>query len=46
MKDEADRYGIRSFAFDADFLLWRWRDNLLPVLEMLAASRRQYNWRL
>lgn len=46
MKDKADRYGIRDFAFYADFLLWRWRDNLLPVLEMLAASRRRYNWRL
>jgi len=46
MKDKADRYGIRDFAFYADFLLWRWRENLLRVLEMLAASRRQYNWRL
>jgi radical SAM superfamily enzyme YgiQ (UPF0313 family) len=46
MKYKADTFDIRDFAFYADFLLWRWRDNLLPILERLAATRRQYNWRL
>lgn len=46
MKYKADRFGIRDFAFYADFLLWKWQDNLLPVLEELAACRDRYYWRL
>jgi radical SAM superfamily enzyme YgiQ (UPF0313 family) len=46
MKHKADAFGIRDFAFYADFLLWRWRDNLLPILKLLAGCRRDYNWRL
>ncbi len=46
MKDKADRYGMRDFAFYSDFLLWKWRDNLLPILKELAASRSKYWWRL
>lgn len=38
MKDKHDRYGIRDFAFYADFLLWRFKDNFIPLLEKLASE--------
>ena len=46
MKNKADRYGIRDFAFYSDFLLWKWQDYLLPILKGLAESRSKYWWRL
>jgi radical SAM superfamily enzyme YgiQ (UPF0313 family) len=46
MKHKADTYGIKDFAFYADFLLWNWEDNLLRVLDELAACRKRYAWRL
>ncbi len=46
MKDKADRFGIREFAFYSDFLLWKWEDYLLPILDELAQTKREYAWQL
>lgn len=42
MHDKQDRYGIREFAFYADFLLFGFRDHLMKVLEALAKDRTKY----
>ena len=42
MMDKYHRFGIRDFAFYADFLLWDFEDNLLPLLERIAASKNPY----
>jgi radical SAM superfamily enzyme YgiQ (UPF0313 family) len=39
MRDKYERYGIRDFAFYADFLLFDWRNNLLPILREIALSK-------
>jgi pyruvate-formate lyase-activating enzyme len=44
MQDKHDRYGIRDFAFYADFLLIRYQDNLIPLLRKIIKARKP--WRL
>ncbi len=39
MRDKYDQFGIRDFAFYADFLLWDYEANLLPLLERIAATK-------
>jgi len=39
MRDKYERFGIQDFAFYADFLLWDFEDNLLPLLERIAATK-------
>jgi radical SAM superfamily enzyme YgiQ (UPF0313 family) len=39
MRDKWERFGIRDFAFYADFLLWRYKDNFIPLLEKIAATK-------
>jgi len=41
--DKRDRYGIREFAFYADFLLYGFRDYLMKVLEALAKDKTKYH---
>jgi len=40
MHDAQDRYGIKDFAFYADFLLWDHEHNFQPLLEALVAETR------
>ena len=42
MRHAHDTYGIRDFAFYADFLLWESEHNLEPLLEALIADKRFY----
>jgi hypothetical protein len=42
MQAAQDTYGIKDFAFYADFLLWDHEHNLQPLLEALIADRRFY----
>lgn len=44
MQDKHDRYGIRDFAFYADFLLIRYKENLIPLLRKIVEARKP--WRL
>ena len=44
MQDKYDRFGIRDFAFYADFLLIRFQDNLIPLLRKVVAAK--FPWRL
>lgn len=44
MRDKYDRFGIRDFAFYADFLLIRYQDNLLPLLRKIIEAKMP--WRL
>lgn len=39
MRHKYDKYGIKEFAFYADFLLFQWKDNLLPVLKELVGAK-------
>jgi radical SAM superfamily enzyme YgiQ (UPF0313 family) len=39
MRDKWERFGIRDFAFYADFLLWRFKDNFIPLLEKIIATK-------
>lgn len=39
MRDKYERYGIRDFAFYADFLLWRFEKNFIPLLEKITATK-------
>lgn len=39
MREKYERYGIRDFAFYADFLLLDWRNNLLPILKGIVGSK-------
>lgn len=39
MRDKWERYGIRDFAFYADFLLWQPETNFIPLLEKIAATK-------
>lgn len=45
MMDKYERYGIRDFAFYADFLLWRFKDNFIPLMEKII-SAKGVNFRL
>ena len=45
MRNKYERYGIRDFAFYADFLLWRFEKNFIPLLEKIAAAK-DINFRL
>lgn len=40
--DKYERFGIRDFCFYADFLLWDFEKNFLPLLERIARSRNPY----
>jgi len=40
MHDAQDRYGIRDFAFYADFLLWDHEHNFQPLLEALVSETK------
>lgn len=40
MHDAQDRYGIKDFAFYADFLLWDFENNFQPLLEALVADTK------
>ncbi|MEJ5199594.1 MAG: B12-binding domain-containing radical SAM protein, partial [Anaerolineae bacterium] len=40
MHDAQDRYGIKDFAFYADFLLWDFEHNFQPLLEALVADTK------
>lgn len=42
MMDKYNRFGIRDFAFYADFLLWDFEHKLLPLLDRIAASKSPY----
>jgi radical SAM superfamily enzyme YgiQ (UPF0313 family) len=42
MLDKYNRFGIRDFAFYADFLLWDFEKNFIPLLERIAASKSPY----
>jgi radical SAM superfamily enzyme YgiQ (UPF0313 family) len=44
MVDKHERFGIRDFAFYADFLLIRHQDNLMPLLRKIVAAKKL--WRL
>lgn len=44
MLDKYERLGIRDFALYADFLLFRYRDNLVPLLRRIVESKMP--WRL
>jgi hypothetical protein len=44
MCDKHDRFGIRDFAFYADFLLIRYQDNLMPLLRKIVEEKKP--WRL
>lgn len=44
MVDKHERFGIRDFAFYADFLLIRHQDNLMPLLRKIVAAQKP--WRL
>jgi len=39
MRHKYESYGIRDFAFYADFLLFDWRNNLLPILKEIVLSK-------
>jgi len=39
MRHKYDRFGIRDFAFYADFLLINFKDNLMPVLREIVSSK-------
>jgi radical SAM superfamily enzyme YgiQ (UPF0313 family) len=39
MRNKYERFGIRDFAFYADFLLFDWRNNLLPILREIVQSK-------
>ncbi|MEW6717260.1 MAG: radical SAM protein [Chloroflexota bacterium] len=42
MLDKWNRYSIRDFAFYADFPLWRFEKNFLPLLERIASNKEAY----
>jgi radical SAM superfamily enzyme YgiQ (UPF0313 family) len=42
MKDKYERFGIQDFAFYADFLLWRYEHNFIPLLERIASCKNPY----
>jgi radical SAM superfamily enzyme YgiQ (UPF0313 family) len=44
MRSKYERFGIRDFALYADFLLIRYRDNLIPLLSKIIESKLP--WRL
>jgi len=44
MQDKHERFGIRDFALYADFLLIRYRENLIPLLRKIVETKRP--WRL
>ncbi|HYG24079.1 MAG TPA: B12-binding domain-containing radical SAM protein [Verrucomicrobiae bacterium] len=44
MKDKHERFGIRDFAFYADFLLIKFQDNLIPLLRKIVDAKKP--WRL
>ncbi len=44
MRDKYERYGIRDFAFYADFLLMNFRDNLMPVLSEVVAAKLPFRF--
>lgn len=44
MVDKHERFGIRDFAFYADFLLIRHEDNLMPLLRKIVEAKKP--WRL
>src|SRR5260370_38577542 len=44
MRNKYDRYGIRDFAFYADFLLINWRENLLPVLRQVVKEKLPFRF--
>ena len=44
MRDKHERFGIRDFAFYADFLLIRYQDNLMPLLQKIVDAKMP--WRL
>lgn len=39
MRDKWEKLGIQDFAFYADFLLWNYEDNFLPLLEKIANTK-------
>jgi radical SAM superfamily enzyme YgiQ (UPF0313 family) len=39
MRDKWERFGIRDFAFYADFLLWDYEKYFIPLLELIAATK-------
>lgn len=45
MLDKYECFGIRDFAFYADFLLWRFEKNFIPLLKKVAAAK-DVNFRL
>jgi len=44
MREKYERYGIRDFAFYADFLLWNWENNLAKVLERVVADQLPFRF--
>jgi hypothetical protein len=44
MVDKYERFGLRDFAFYADFLLIRYQDNLMPLLRKIVETKMP--WRL
>jgi radical SAM superfamily enzyme YgiQ (UPF0313 family) len=39
MRDKWEKFGIRDFAFYADFLLWEYDKFFIPLLEMIGATK-------
>jgi hypothetical protein len=42
MLNKRETFGIRDFAFYADFLLWRYETNFMPLLQKLAEIKRPF----
>lgn len=42
MLDKYDRFGIRDFSFNADFWLWDFENNLIPLLERIASTKEPF----
>lgn len=43
MRDKYTTYGIRDFAFYADFLLWGFRENLVPILQQIVNEKLPFH---
>lgn len=44
MRFNYETYGIRDFCFYADFLLWRFQENLMPLLKRVVAEKLPFRF--
>jgi len=42
MMDKYERFGIRDFALYADFLLWRYKENFIPLLKRISEMKNPF----